>query len=134
MNVGRQWLTAAAMAAWCGCTSAAIPKQKLASTEAAITHAKEGEAQNQAAAAEHLRLAKTQLDEAKQKIREGDNSEADWLLMRAQADAELAGAMAKEQRRRAEASKASERLRVLSSQPTPSAPASSTPSTTGGAS
>ena len=134
MNMGRLWVTAACVAAWCGCTSAAIPKQKLASTEAAIAHARENEAQNHAAAAEHLRLATSQWNEAKQKIRDGENTQADWLLLRAQADAELAGSMAKEQKRRAEAAKASERLRTLSSQPTPSAPGATSTAPAGGAS
>jgi hypothetical protein len=76
-----------------GCASTQIPNAKVASSEAAIRAAQETGSRNVPLAALHLKLAEEQLQSAKALIRDNDNKRAEYVLMRAQADAELAIAL-----------------------------------------
>ena len=87
------------------CASSPIPAEKLAQSEAAVRSAHELGAENVPRAALHLKVANEQLAQAKQLIAEGDNQRAEYTLMRAQADAETALALAREEAARAEAAK-----------------------------
>jgi hypothetical protein len=76
-----------------GCASSPVPNAKVASSEAAIRAAQESGSRNVPQAALHLKLAEEQLQSAKGLIRDNDNARAGYVLMRTQADAELAIAL-----------------------------------------
>ena len=83
----------AAMTGIAGCASTPVPNAKIASSEGAIRAAQETGSRNVPQAALHLKLAEEQLLAAKALIRDNDNKRAEYVLMRAQADAELAIAL-----------------------------------------
>jgi hypothetical protein len=87
---------AGALSLLAGCASAPPPSERLTTAESAIRGATEVEANAVPRAALHLKLAQEQVDKAKRYIEEGSNERADLALRRAQADAELAIALAKE--------------------------------------
>jgi hypothetical protein len=96
-----------------GCASYPAPTDKLANTTASVRAAEEVGATKSPQAALHLKLAQEQLDQAKALIKDGDNRRAEFVLMRADADASLAAALARETSMRAEAEKAKEDVRAL---------------------
>ena len=83
----------AAITGIAGCASTPVPNAKIASSEGAIRAAQETGSRNIPKAALHLKLAEEQLQSAKILIRDNDNNRAEYVLMRAQADAELAIAL-----------------------------------------
>jgi hypothetical protein len=99
------WLALAAV----GCGGGAAPSERLITAEAAIRGGIEINA-NVAPprAALHLQLAQEQVDKAKRYIAEGMNQRAELALRQAQADAELAIALARneEMRQKAESARA----------------------------
>jgi hypothetical protein len=80
----------------CGATFP-VPAQHLADAESAHRSALELGAANQPAAELHVKLAEEQMAKAKALMANGDNKEADSLLIRSKADSELALALAREQ-------------------------------------
>ena len=96
-----------------GCGGAAPPTEKVASTEAAIRGAQEVGAPAVPQAALHLKLAQEQLDKAKALMQDGNNKRADSVLMRAQADAELAVSLARESNTRTDAQQTVDQVRAL---------------------
>jgi outer membrane protein TolC len=86
------------------CGSVPPPHERQASTEL--------DAQQVPQAALHLKLAQEQFDKGKALIDDGENSRASYVLMRAQADAELALALARENKTRQEAQVLIDRLRA----------------------
>lgn len=76
-----------------GCGGSAVPNAKMASSEAAIRAAQETGSKGVPQAALHLKLAEEQLQTAKNLIRDHENERAEYVLMRAQSDAELAIAL-----------------------------------------
>jgi hypothetical protein len=88
-------ISAAAMMGIVACASSPVPNAKIASSAAAIRAAQEVGSANLPRAALHLKLAEEQLQSAKALIRDNDNSRAEYVLMRAQADAELAIALSR---------------------------------------
>jgi hypothetical protein len=78
------------------CAGAPAPTERLASAQAAVRAAKEVGAKDVPQAKLHAQLAQEQVDQATKLIEDGENERADSLLRRAQADAELAVAMARE--------------------------------------
>jgi Domain of unknown function (DUF4398) len=76
-----------------GCAGSPVPNARVASSEAAIRAAQETGSMNVPEAALHLKLAEEQLASAKALIRDNDNKRAEYVLMRTQADAELAIAL-----------------------------------------
>jgi hypothetical protein len=85
------------------CASAPVPAERLASAEAAVRGATEVGAEATPQASLHLKMARDQIAEARRLIAAGDAERADWSLMRAQADAELALTLARETEARAKA-------------------------------
>lgn len=83
--------------AWACGKSWPEPKQPMADAEAAARSAREVGADAQPAAKLKVNLADEQIAEAKTAIANDDNERATYLLVRAQADAELALALAHEQ-------------------------------------
>ena len=106
---------AIACAGLVACGGGAPPSERLVNAEAAIRGAIEINA-NAAPprAALHLQLAQEQVDKAKRYIADGQNQRAELALRQAQADAELAIALARneEMKQRAESARAKvDRLR-----------------------
>jgi hypothetical protein len=99
-------LAAAPMAL--GCASFPAPTQRMADAESAMRSAREVGADNQPAAKLHVKLADEQIVSARALIANGDNERADYVLVRARADAELALAIAREQTAGVDATKAVE--------------------------
>ena len=97
------------------CGGGAPPSERLVNAEAAIRGAIEINANaSPPRAALHLQLAQEQVDKAKRYIADGLNQRAELALRQAQADAELAIALARneEMKKRAEAARAKvDRLR-----------------------
>jgi len=91
------------------CASAPQPTERLASTQAAVRAAKEVGAKDVPQAQLHAQLAEEQVQQANKLMEQGENERADLVLRRAQADAELAVALAREadSQRQAEAAEAS---------------------------
>ncbi len=89
------------------------PTEKMANTTAAVRAAEEVGGNKEPQAALHLKLAEEQLEQAKKLMAEEDNKRADYILMRADADAELAVALAREASAKAEAQKARDDLAAL---------------------
>lgn len=96
-----------------GCAAAPAATPRLVSAEAAKRGAEEAGALDQPQAALHLRLAQEQIDKAKVLLANGDRDRADYVLMRAEADSELAQALAKQAKAQADAKAATEEIRQL---------------------
>jgi hypothetical protein len=86
-------VSTAAVMGIAGCAATPVPNSKVASSEAAIRAAQETGSRDVPQAALHLKLAEEQLQSAKALIRDNNNKRAEYVLMRAQADAELAIAL-----------------------------------------
>jgi hypothetical protein len=95
------------------CASSPVDSERLAASEAAIRAAREMGAEKVPPAQLHLQLAKEQEEQAKKLLKDGDKKRADVLLIRSQADAELALALAREAPARAEAQRALDRVKQL---------------------
>lgn len=93
-------LVLVAMAAACG--GAPPPNERLASAEGALQAAQEAGARGIPQAALYLKLAERQLGKAKLLMKDGSNDRARLMLIRAEADAELARFLAREQKTVAE--------------------------------
>lgn len=99
-----------------GCGGAPAPAERLTTAEAALRAASEVGASNVPRASLHMKLAQEQIDEAKQLMADGRNEQAELALRRAQADAELAIVVAKEQKTLSEAKATESKLQKLKSQ------------------
>jgi len=79
-----------------GCGGSSIPVAKVADSQATIRAAEEAGAQKNPQASLHLKLARDQLRKAQILINDDENERAGLFLNQAQADAELALALAHE--------------------------------------
>ena len=79
----------------CGCASTSIPAARLADTQSELRAAETVGADKVPKAALYLQLAREGIDKAKKQADAGEVSRSDYTLQRAQADAELAIAVAK---------------------------------------
>jgi len=103
-SIRRPWAVVAAAAAifWSiPCTGGCAPVlpvqgERLTSTEARVEAAEKDGADKSPAAKEVLSRARSGVDRAKAALKNGKHNEAEELLLRAGADAELADALAKE--------------------------------------
>lgn len=105
-----------ALAATCaaGCAgSYPVPTQRIEGARTAVEKAHGAGADMLPAAELHLKLAEEQTAAASAALRDGDNKRAEHLLLRAQADAELAAAMAREDKAKTDAPRAIERAKAL---------------------
>jgi hypothetical protein len=83
------------LAAVTGCASVPVPADKYARARETVAQADAMPAAgSDPRAAQHLELAKGQLQQAKRLMVDGDNRAAEWVLLRAQADAETALSLA----------------------------------------
>ena len=97
-----------------GCGTAAVPVSgSLTQAQAAIRAAEEVGARSVPKAALHLKMAQDQLQTAKGLLADGEEEEASVVLARAEIDAELALALAKDANLRAQANEAMKKVDVL---------------------
>ena len=92
---------------------AATPSLRTEASTSGIRAAEEVGATEVPRAALHLQLAKEELEHAKQLAARGEGDRASSLLLRAEADAELAVALSREDSEKSEAQAAVERVRQL---------------------
>ena len=102
------WLLAAS--AWACGGGYPEPRNQLTASEAAVRAAEVAGAQNSPQSALHLKRAREQVEIGRNLIQEGENERAEWVLKRAQSDADLALAVATEEARRKQAAAAKEEL------------------------
>jgi hypothetical protein len=102
------------------CASYPAPDAKVASSQAAVRAAQESGAKDVPQAALHLKLAEEQLQSAKNLISEDENERAEYVLMRAQSDAELSIALSHTAESRDEAGKALNEVKAVQSGQAPS--------------
>lgn len=105
-------LTAVAVA----CSKQTLPAARLSASEATIRSARDIGAEQVPEAAAHLELAQHQVARARQSIDDGDHDKARWLLLRADADAQLAKSLTEEARTRRIAEEMAAHVRDLSGQ------------------
>lgn len=98
-----------------GC-AAGVSNEKIAATDSSIRAAEELGAPRVPQASLHLQLAKEENQEAQKLIKDGDAKHAEGQLMRAQADAELALALAREAPMQVEAQQEADKARSLQQQ------------------
>ena len=96
----------------CASTNTA-PNERAEASSAAIRAAEEVGATHSPNAALHLQLAKEQFEHAQKLTDKKDMAQADGLLMRAQADAELALALARSEDEKADARSAVDKMKTL---------------------
>ena len=97
------------------CGGGPRPEAQLSQSKASISAAEAVGAQSYPKAALHLKMARDQVATAERLIEDGDNEEADLVLQRAEADAELALALAREDKVRNEARQAMQKVEELKS-------------------
>lgn len=105
------WVGLAASAVACG--GAAVPQEALTAAQASAKGAEVGGANEDPKAQLHLKLANEQITKAKKLIDDGDNEAAARLVDRAQADADLALALAQQAKALRDAKDADEQLGKL---------------------
>jgi hypothetical protein len=103
----------AAAALFAGCATTRPPMEQLTSTRTAVRAAEGAGCEISTRAAQRLALARNELALAEELLRNGKNREAGFALSRAQADAELALAVAQETVARDAAQKALDQMRAL---------------------
>jgi hypothetical protein len=89
------------------------PRNQLTESESAVRAAEVAGAQNSPQSALHLKRAREQIDSGRGLMQEGENERAEWVLRRAQADADLAMSLATEETQRKKAAEAKEQLEQL---------------------
>lgn len=113
MSHVQTWMLLISAVLLAGCGSTAPPTERLVSTESAIRGAQELGAKDVPRASLYLKLAQEQLEEAKALIQDKEHKRADLVLQRAQIDAELSVALARESTTRNEAQQALEQVHKL---------------------
>ena len=111
-----QWVLSIAGLGLVACASTPPPNEREASSAAAIRAATEVGAAQIPQAALYLKLAQEQLERAKAQMNDGDNQAAGFTLLRAQADADLALSLARENKTRAEADQVITKVQILKSE------------------
>jgi hypothetical protein len=98
------------------CAARPLAAARVGSAEAAVRTARNHGAMQLPDAALHLRLAEDQVVRARRLIDDGEHERAAWLLVRAEADATVADALAREAEQKAAAEETSNRARVLAAE------------------
>jgi uncharacterized protein YqfA (UPF0365 family) len=117
------------------CAGYPAPQQHMADSVAAVRGAEEVGAAAQPQAALNLKLAQEELARAKALLDDGKNEEADFMTLRAKADAELALNLAREEESRIRAEQGETKARAVEGgariipMPVPSPVLPSSPST-----
>ncbi|HEY8076227.1 MAG TPA: DUF4398 domain-containing protein [Labilithrix sp.] len=101
------------------CGSSQPPTARYATTSASVRAAHEVGAEKVPDAQLHLAMAEDQLAQAKRLMNDGENEKATWMLSRAQSDADLAVALAREADTRSAADQVSAQIRQVQERRTP---------------
>ena len=101
-----------------GCGGAAAPHERVTSTAASVRAAEVGGANRNPQASLLLKRAQEGLAKAKGLMNDGNNEEADFVLQRAEVDADLALELAREAAAKADAQAAVDQVRALKQKPT----------------
>jgi len=96
-----------------GCGASTPPTHQLTESKSAIRGAEESGASDSPKSALHLKMARDHLRNAEQLIAEEEYDDATLVLKRAQADAELAIAMAREAKTRSDAEESMRKVQAL---------------------
>ena len=112
----RATLIALAATSALACSSYPAPTQRMATASLAARSAEAVGANSDPRARRHLQLAKSQIEEARREMSTGDNKRAEFLLVRAKADADLALAQTRESALETEARTALARVETLRTQ------------------
>jgi hypothetical protein len=102
-----------------GCASVPPPTDRLAKSEGSIRGAAEVGAQSIPAASLYLKLAQEEFQTAKALMANGDNERAGYVFLRANADAELALNIARENQAKTGANHAAEKMQKFQETGTP---------------
>jgi hypothetical protein len=102
-----------AFAALAACASYPMPVQRMADAESTARSAQENGAATDPQAQLHLKLAQDEIAQAKLLIQDGDNQRADYVLIRARSDAELALGEARAEKAQMEAQKTQQQVAAL---------------------
>ena len=108
----RLWLVPLGVLTLGACASSP-PTKELEASSAAIRAAEEVGATKEPNAALHLQLAKEETERARKRFADGDKEGAQRLLQRAEADANLAVALARTQQEQSDARGAMDRVNEL---------------------
>jgi hypothetical protein len=112
----RRWTGLVPLLTSLGCATAPLPAERLASAEAGTRAAAEVGAEGVPQAALHLKLARDQIKQAKGLVQRGETDRAAMMLTRAETDAELSLALARESAARAEATAVLAQVQTLRQQ------------------
>lgn len=107
------WMAAVSVALGACASSGPVPAERLAKSEAAIRGAQEVGANQVPPAAMHLKVANEELDMARKLIADGDNDRAEYILLRAEADANTSLTLAREAQARDAAQKTIDEVQRL---------------------
>ncbi|HVW30088.1 MAG TPA: DUF4398 domain-containing protein [Polyangiaceae bacterium] len=88
------------------CASTPPPTERIASAQESVAAARQAGANDTALASLYLQSAEEQIGFAKGLVKKGDMDRAELVLLRADADADLAGSLAREQSARSQAEQA----------------------------
>jgi hypothetical protein len=124
------WFGILAAAAVGGCASYPVPVQRMADAEAATRSAQDLGAATSPQGQLHLKLAEEEIARAKQLIANSDNERADYVLLRAKADGELAVAEAKDTTAEQQDQQAKNKVGAIRSSMQPTSASITTTSTT----
>ncbi|MEY4548433.1 MAG: hypothetical protein RL685_4628 [Pseudomonadota bacterium] len=111
MNAYKWCIPLCLAAAACG--GGQLNQNKATNVQAAVMAAEQVGAKDQPKASLHLQLAREQVEEARKRAADGDESSANLLLERAQVDAELALQLARTEQEQQNAQKAWEKIREI---------------------
>jgi hypothetical protein len=118
MRHWRSWATL--MVASCAaCGGYTVPPQHVTGAQTAIAAARGGGADADPQAADHLKLAEDQYSNARGLMNKGDEKKADLMLLRSQADAQLAQSLAQKSTASAETQQTVQQIRMLMQQSLP---------------
>jgi hypothetical protein len=95
-----------------GCSST-LPPDRVADPRAALRAASEMGAQSNPRASLHLKLAQDQMARADALQKDGKEAEASWMMLRADADAELALVLTKQEKEQIEAQEIQTKIQSL---------------------
>ena len=111
--IANRFISPIVLVALCGCASAPIVLDRLPETEAPMRAAEDLGAAKVPQAALELKLAQDEEQQAKGFAKDGNKPRADMMMRRAQADAELAVALAREAPLQVEARNAAEAVKLM---------------------
>ncbi len=109
------FISVLALAPLWGCASYPTPQQHMADSAAALRGAEEVGAASQPQAALNLKLSQEEIARAKTLVEDGKNEEADFMTLRAKADAELALALTREETARVHAQQGESKAKAVQS-------------------